>query len=194
MILIRHGQTEYNKKGVYHGWIESELDDVGISQAEDSAKLLCGEKIDVIYTSPLKRSASTAEIISQSTENPPIIISENIKEVNFGLFDGLSYEEISTKYNDEANKWNEAPLGYHFPEGESIPQFFERIKLFLDELIDKEYKKVVVVSHDGCIKYILSYIMCGSGELFWKFKVSTGSISRISFERDFSFLISLNEN
>ena len=194
IILVRHGMTDYNQKKVFHGWIESNLNKTGILQGERTAFVLSKEDIDVIFTSPLKRCIDTTNIIEKKLVNVPVIIEPRLKEINFGLFEGLSYQEITRMYGDHVKKWNDEPLEYHFPGGESIPEFFERVKCFIEGLYQSNYQKVVLVTHDGCIKSILSYISNNKIDLFWKYTVKPGSISRVSLDKDFSYILSINEN
>lgn len=194
VILVRHGQTKENKDKVFHGWIDSSLDDIGLEQANSIAAHLSGEQIDAILTSPLKRTVDTARIIASKKNDCEIFQEDGIKEINFGLFEGLTYSEISSMYRDEASKWEQESLKYRFPQGESIPDFFNRIKAFWDNMIQKDYKKVVLVTHEGCIRCILSYITNNCVDLFWKYSVKTGSISRIAFDDGFSYILSINEN
>lgn len=194
IILVRHGETEYNKRKAFHGWIDSELNERGILQAEKIAAHLGGERIDIVISSPLKRAFDIAHMISKEHEGVRVDTAVEIKEVNFGLFEGLTYEDICEKYSEEAKSWEQQKLDYCFPEGENIKSFFERVKLFLENLILKEYKKVVLVTHEGCIRCILSYITTSSMEAFWKYSVKTGSVSRVAIDKDFSYILSLNEN
>lgn len=193
IILIRHGQTEHNRKRVFQGSIDTPLNDEGIKQAELIKSALAGEIADIIFTSSLKRAVDTAQIISGSMGNPPIYKERDLREIDFGLFEGLTYHEICEKYPHEAKKLSEEALNYHFPEGESITDFFIRIKEFFYRLLLEDYEKVVVVTHEGCIRAMLSCICVNSIDLFWKYSVNTGSISRVHGNKDFSYIISLNE-
>jgi len=194
IILIRHGQTKYNKIKAYHGWIDSELDDTGVLQAKKIANYLAGESIDIIISSPLKRALDTAHIIGQKHPGVKIDIAEELKEVNFGLFDGLTYREISEKYSEEAKLWEMQNYDYCFPNGETIKGFYERVNMFLEKLMSMDYKKAVLVTHEGCIRSILSYITSSSIDAFWKYSVKTGSISRVMADKGFSYILSINEN
>jgi alpha-ribazole phosphatase len=194
IVLVRHGETEYNNKRVFHGWIDSDLNDKGIMQAQKAARLLEGESIDIIFSSPLKRAVTTAEIIARANNNTPVSLASEIKEISFGLFEGLTYQEICEKYGMEVKKWENEPLKYCFPGGEGVQAFYERIKGFLNGLSNKEYKRVVLVTHEGCIRCILSHVTSSSTDVFWKYSIKVGSISRVIINKDFSYILSLNEN
>lgn len=194
LILIRHGQTEYNKYRAYQGWMDCCLDNTGLTEAKHMGTLLEGEEVDAIFSSPLKRARDTADIIAKNVGSPPLYLEDRIKEINFGLFEGLTYEEIQRRYKEETIRWERETENYCFPKGESIHDFYGRISDFMKDLEKMDYKKTVLVTHGGCIKCMLSFVACGSMELFWKFTVNTGSISRVMLRRDFSYIISVNEN
>jgi alpha-ribazole phosphatase len=194
IILIRHGETEYNCRRALHGWIDSELNEKGRVQVENIAEYLMEEKMDAIYSSPLKRALDTGNVIAKRCGNIPVNIVHELKEVHFGLFEGLTYDEICEKYSEEAKRWQFSDLNYCFPGGEGIPCLHNRVKSFMEDVAKSQYKKIAVISHEGPIKCILSYIMNSTADLFWKYKISNGSISRICIEDKYSYIISINEN
>jgi len=106
LILVRHGETDSNKRGTYLGWTDVELNSNGIRQACAIRDRLKPVKVDAIYSSPFKRTVKTAEIINENY-GLEIIISDNLKERNFGIWDDLTFEEISSKYPAECRKWFE---------------------------------------------------------------------------------------
>ena len=141
--IIRHGQTNWNKKGKIQGKTDIELNEEGIEQAKEVRKILEKYPIDVIVSSPLKRARKTAEIINKET-NLHIIIDERISERYFGEFEGMSTMDFdfnafwSYKQN---NKYNKA---------ENIRVFFKRVYDFLDDIKEKyKGKKILIVSHGG---------------------------------------------
>jgi len=192
--LIRHGQTENNKNKVYCGWTDSELDRIGILQAEKISAYLKDEKIDAIYSSPMKRAVDTANAIALKQKDAKFYFEDSIREVNFGVFEGLTYNDIYENYGDEAKKWTEQGLKYCFPKGEDIQKFHKRVSDFYEKLIKVDYNKVAIVTHEGCIRCLLSYITIGSIDMFWKYSVKVGSISRVDVNQNYSYVLSLNEN
>lgn len=89
LVFIRHGETDFNKQGLWMGCTDIELNATGLTQAADAAKELATKKIDVIYTSPLKRAYKTAKVIAAQQSIPPtIIILDDFKERGFGILEG----------------------------------------------------------------------------------------------------------
>ena len=97
--IIRHGQTDWNKKGKIQGKTDIELNEEGIEQAREATKKLENCDIDVIISSPLKRARKTAEIINE-TKNVPIIFKEELEERGFGEFEGKIRKEIHDEILD----------------------------------------------------------------------------------------------
>lgn len=143
LLLTRHGQTDWNVAGKIQGRTDIELNETGIKQAEITREKLLNEKIDVIFSSPLKRAKKTAEIIANG-RNIPIIIDETIAERRFGKFEGKTRKDF-----DFDEIWN-YKLNKQYEDVESTGDLFKRIGDFLNK-IQKEYsdKTVLLVTHGG---------------------------------------------
>lgn len=189
LILVRHGETNSNKQGVYCGWTDVELNEYGISQAEGARDRLKHINFDLVVASPLKRTKKTAQIISEN-----IIYDEGLKEINFGLWDNLSLEEIEEKYPDEYNIWMEnGTEEFMFPEGESIKDVQKRSASVIDKII-KEQKKgnVLIVTHGGLIRNIISYLLGMGGIGAWRFRINNCGITKIEITEGYAVLTELN--
>ena len=101
-IFIRHGITELNVKKVYFGQLDPALINEGIQQIQNTKKNLINENISLFYSSDLKRCTESAKIINES-RNLDIIEKEGFRELNFGIFEGISHEELMNKYPEEAD-------------------------------------------------------------------------------------------
>ena len=99
LILIRHGQTEMNAQNLYFGKLNPPLNDLGIEQAYMAKEKLSNIAYDCIYSSPLERTRETAEICNYLDKD--IIFDSNLEEINFGIFEGLTFKEISEKYQKQ---------------------------------------------------------------------------------------------
>ena len=153
LFLVRHGQTKWKQVG-FLSYTDLELTKKGISQTKKVALTLKKEKIDRIYSSPLKRCKQTAEIIGKYL-GLRFYIALQLREVNFGIFEGLSLKEAEKKYPElfwmrEKDKWN-----FRIPHGESYKDAAERILKFLKKLSDKKYNNIVLVTHVTIIKILL---------------------------------------
>lgn len=151
LIIVRHVETEANINKKFSGWSNYNITQNGLNQINELKRKLKNKYVDYIITSPLYRAYYTALEISKVV-NIEIIIDERIKEINFGIFDGKTIEEIKEKYYKEYLSWMENYKKYCFPNGECYSSFFKRIDEFLNDL-DKT-KKYIIVTHGGVINYI----------------------------------------
>lgn len=179
LILVRHGETDSNKRGTYLGWTDVELNSNGIRQACAIRDRLKPVKVDAIYSSPFKRTVKTAEIINENY-GLEIIISDNLKERNFGIWDDLTFEEISSKYPAECRKWFEDWINFRMKNGESAKDTYDRVVAFVEEIINsKKEGRCLIVTHLGTIRFMLSYLMGMKIEDSWKFRVDNCSITKV---------------
>lgn len=161
LILIRHGITDGNMLGQFLGKTDVELSFQGRRQAKSTNKWLnSNEKIDVIYSSSLRRAISTAEMIN----NKGII--EHIKapalnEMDFGMWEGKRHVDIMQSNFKEYVLWETTPHLHRIPGGESIHSLHQRLKKQLDELLSIHYgKNICIVTHGVCLKVLIAHI-CG---------------------------------
>lgn len=157
--LTRHGQTEWNLQKRLQGWKNSPLTPLGIKQAVSLGKRLENVELDVIYTSPIERAYKTSEII-RGDKDIEIITHDGLKELNFGLLEGVSVEEINknVEYAKQYNNLFNNPSKYIPFEGETYEKIIDRISKAMDEIIKKnENKKVLIVTHGMTLKMLLYY-------------------------------------
>ncbi len=193
LIMIRHGETDINKKHLYCGWNEAGLNDRGMKEAERLRDVLAEEKIDIIYSSDLRRSLHTAEIIN-SVHSVSIIPSYGLRELNFGQWQDISFEEISSLYPEEYKKWIENWLSYRIPDGESMIDFYERVTQTSDEIIEtNKNSKILIVTHSGPIRCIMSKYIGENINTHWHFRVSLGSLTRIEMLDGFAILTEIRQ-
>ena len=160
LILVRHGQTEMNAQKLYFGKLDPPLNDLGISQAYQAKEKLLDIDYDIIYSSPLERAKQTAEICNYLDKD--INYNSKLEEINFGIFEGLTFKEISEKFPDEVKKMEENWKDYNYITGESPKEMFQRAISFLETL---DYSKNnLVVAHWGIINCIISYFVSRSLE------------------------------
>lgn len=149
LIIIRHGETLWNKEGRVQGISDIELNPVGIEQARLLALSLKDYPIGVIHTSPLKRALKTAEVINESHQKE-IHIHDDLMEINPGDFEGMYYKELAACEKDFLNKWIANPASVKMPNGESLTQLQERAWRVVERIIDKD-ENALVVAHNFTI-------------------------------------------
>lgn len=185
IVFIRHGRTELNDKHVYAGVIDSEISHKGIDEINSIKKHLQKIKFHEIYSSPLKRAVQTTELLAENYK-----IDSRLSEMNFGIFEGLSYSEMESKYALESKAWAEDVLNYSIPKGESLAEVFDRTKAFIEEVSSKK-GDILVVTHGGVIACALSLVF-NQYDYFYKFKVMHGTASVISIEDKYMYIKAVN--
>ena len=187
-ILIRHGQTDYNLQEKFQGVSDISLNAKGRKQAKKIRKKFKEENVDIIYCSDLIRCQQTAETVSPGNR---IMLNKNLREMHFGVFEGLTYDEIKEHHADEYKKWKQDILDHVIEQGESFNQMNNRV-IAEFENIRKNNEKAAVVSHAGCIRTILAHYLTGDIENSWRFFIENCSITKLCFNRDYAYLKSLN--
>lgn len=181
LILIRHGQTEMNAQNLYFGKLNPPLNDLGIEQVYMAKEKLSNIAYDCIYSSPLERTKETAEICNYLDKE--IIYDSRLEEINFGIFEGLTFKKISEQYPNEVKEMEKNWKSFNYITGESLEELYQRAVSFLETL---DYTKDnLIISHWGIINCIISYFVSGTLDTYWKFKVDNCSI--VIFEGDFNF-------
>lgn len=172
IIVIRHGQTDWNREGRYLGHTDMPLNEEGRRQAQEAADHLKAEHFAAIYASDLRRTMETAWIIARPhglTVNPV----PGLREMNFGAWDGLTYEEIIGGYGDMARRWFDDPTAVTPPGGESVVQVWSRVVNALDTVYESEIRSrasgtVAIVTHGGPIRVVRCLLEHRSPADLWK--------------------------
>ncbi|WP_031485091.1 histidine phosphatase family protein [Maridesulfovibrio frigidus] len=152
IILIRHGEAD-KAKGRAIGQEDLPLSAAGKKQAGTLAQSLSSLSIDYLYTSPLKRTRATATPLEKAYNKKAIICPE-LTEINLGLWDGLSFEQIKKDFPSEYEKRGQNIATYRPPEGESFADLAERVRGKFQEITDKD-APTIIVTHAGVIRVIM---------------------------------------
>lgn len=151
VIIVRHGQTEWNIAGVRQGHLDSALTEKGVAQASALAQRLARERFTALYSSDLGRAVQTAMAIADVTGHE-IVTDPRLRERHLGIFQGLTAEEIMAKYPQERTQFRTLGPDYVIPGGESMRQQVERNVAYLNELAAKHRgEQIVVVTHGGVV-------------------------------------------
>lgn len=177
--FIRHGEIKKLKKSIYYGYTDVELSKEGVKQAYNLKEQLVDISFDRVYTSPLKRTLKTSEVVFKKS-NIPILQDRRIMERNFGAWEQMSYKEIKAKHPEECSLWESDWIDYCIREGESTRQFITRVREFIDDILKFENSsKLAVVSHNGVICASIAYLLGMGFEDLWRFRVDKGSVSKV---------------
>ena len=151
LIIVRHGQTEWNIAGIRQGHLDSALTSKGIAQAKALGQRLGRERFSALYSSDLGRAIQTAREIANVTGHE-IVADLRLRERHLGIFQGLNGAEIAEKYPEERRLLRTQGPDYVIPQGESMRQQVTRNVMFFHELAQKHAgETVVVVTHGGVV-------------------------------------------
>jgi probable phosphoglycerate mutase len=154
LILIRHGQTHLNRGPFFQGQIDVPLNELGLAQADRLAARLAGEHIDVLLCSDLLRTRQTADPASQRLALPATAQAA-LREQHFGLFEGLSFDEVDERYPQAWRGWLRHDPAYEVPGGESVMRFHERVTGALREIARTHAgRRIAVVTHGGVLDMV----------------------------------------
>ncbi len=187
LLLVRHGETEWNRVSRFQGGIDVPLNDNGRSQAQQAAEFLKDVPIDFAVSSPMLRPKETAEIALQYHPNVTLELQEELREINHGLWEGKLESEIKQEYPDLLRQWQIAPETVQMPEGENLQQVWDRAVACWNGLIksaklsDTELKTGLVVAHDAINKVILCHILGLSPASIWCIKQGNGAVTVIDY-------------
>jgi 2,3-bisphosphoglycerate-dependent phosphoglycerate mutase len=150
-VIVRHGQTQWNNRGIRQGHLDSELTARGIAQAKALGIRLSREHFTTLYSSDLGRAVHTARIIAASTGHE-IVTDARLRERHLGIFQGLNGDQIKAKYPEEHRLHRSVGPDYVIPEGESVRQQVMRNVAYLTEIAPKHLgETIVVVTHGGVL-------------------------------------------
>ena len=193
LILVRHGETPWNKEGRFQGQSQIGLSEYGIMQARRIPKALLPMKPEAIYASPLTRTLMTAQEISRglSVSVTPL---EGIKEANLGKLEGITGHQMRTQHADIYNAWREDPSDVVFPGGESIRQLQDRAWRAIED-VEKTHRDgtVVAVSHNFAIRAILCKFIGLPLSRFHMLRVDLASVSVLQSTSRSRQVITIND-
>jgi broad specificity phosphatase PhoE len=183
LLLVRHGRTDVNARGLLQGRMDVPLDEIGMAQAAEVAKALGTP--DRVISSPLLRARTTAEAFGR-----PVEVDERWIELDYGELDGLPVASVGV---DVWRKWR-ADLGFAPPGGESIQVMAERVIAACEGLVAAAADEdIVVVSHVSPIKAAVTWVLGVSTETGWRTHLDAASITRVACGPNGTVLRSFNE-
>lgn len=193
LYLVRHGETELNKEFRFIGRTDVGLSESGRLQAKAIAGRLSENKIKAIYSSDMLRAMQTAEIVAlphRLTVKPV----KGLREIDFGNWEGLTYYEIEEMDGDHLAAWIEDPININIPRGETWEHFENRVLKSVNHIINEEKDgEVIIVSHGGPIKLLVSHYYGKGPEFFNSFWPSPGATSVIEITSGKAQVLALND-
>lgn len=189
MLLVRHGETDWNRDKRFQGQIDVPLNETGRAQATAAADYLKDVPMTRAVTSPMLRPKQTAEAIVAYHAGLTLEDNDGLKEISHGLWEGKLEPEIEVEYAAELAAWKVTPELVQMPEGENLNDVWTRSAAAWDAIaqstplvtLENGVPTVLVVAHDAVNKAILCHIMGWGPDQFWRFKQGNGAVSVIDY-------------
>ena len=190
LILVRHGETDWNKERRYQGQTGPELNEAGKRQVEMLRNRLVNAPINLVYASDSERAMVTAQVITRGHD---IIMAarQELREINFGEFEGKTFEEIEAIYPD----WVPTNFDFTSYQGESLEQVAVRVKTFLSELAERNFsdQTILVVGHGGSLRVMLCILLGIDVSKWWQISLDNVSVTTIDGNVGEAILRQLND-
>ena len=168
VMLVRHGETDWNREEIFRGRMDVGLNGNGREQARALAEATRIFQIDAVYSSPLSRSLETARIIAQP-HDLSVEIADGFVDFHYGDWQGLRHQEVKEKFPNLYLRWHESPHLAQLPGGESLDDARQRSLTNLKEIAaEHEGQTVVIVSHRVVNKVLLCAIIGLDNSHFWR--------------------------
>ena len=191
LILVRHGQSEWNEKNLFTGWKDPGLTDQGVSEAKNAGKLILEQKIefDVMYTSMLSRAQKTGDIILRTLNHKeiPIIKNEALNERHYGSLAGLNKDDARKKWGEEqVHIWRRS-FDIPPPDGESLKDTADRVLPYFEaEIMPKVISgsSILIAAHGNSLRALIMKLDSISSEDIVKLEIPTGAPIQYEFTSD----------
>lgn len=181
LLLVRHGETDWNRAGKFQGQIDVPLNENGREQSRKAAKFLKDISLDFAISSSMLRPKETAEIILKYHTDLKLQIRHELREISHGLWEGKFESEIEASYPGLLEEWKTSPENVQMPEGENLQQVWQRAIAAWQDIVRSVSGTGIVVAHDAINKAILCHLFGLEPEHFWKFKQGNGAVSVIDY-------------
>ncbi len=192
--LIRHGEPVEEARQRCYGSLDVGLSEEGRGQMACVAKYLATEPLTAIYASPLSRTRESATILAAAM-GAPLEISAGLREINFGDFEGLTYDEIAARYPALYRQWMEQPTQIRFPNGESFSDMRKRVLEAFDEIrYAHRGHTIAMVSHGGVNRIVLAWALGMPDEYLFRLAQDHAAVNLLEFVDGTPIVKMLNYN
>jgi broad specificity phosphatase PhoE len=194
VLLVRHGQTEWNRVERFRGRADVPLNETGLAQAEATGwRVAKAWQPVAVYSSPLGRAVKTAEAIAKHFDLP-VQIHPGAADIDYGDWQGLSPDEARQRWPEQIDKWYNHPEQARIPNGESLADLRHRAMQTVHELTGKHPDDtIVLVGHTVINRIILLAVLGLGNKRFWKIKQDTCAINVFEAKAGDFILVSLND-
>ncbi|MBI2852527.1 MAG: histidine phosphatase family protein [Chloroflexi bacterium] len=181
ILLVRHGETQWNIEEVFRGRADIELNDTGLEQAKLLAEYLRNATIEAVYSSPLKRAVRTAETIA-NLHHLKVGVTPALTDMDFGDWECLPLKEVSERYPELYTRWENHPEKVSPPGGETLDDVRDRAVSLVNEVVVKHRGTVTLVSHRVVNKVLICALLGLDNSHFWNIRLDTCGLTAFTYE------------
>jgi phosphoserine phosphatase len=177
LVIVRHGETAWNAEDRFRGRVNIELSERGLQQVERLADYLGSKKIEAVYCSPLRRAVQTAEAIARR-QKVAVQPTEKLTDLDFGEWEGVTRQEVKSRYGDLYEKWLDRPDLAQVPGGESLEDARKRSLSAVDDIMEKHKSgSVAIVTHRAVTKVLICALLGLDDSHFWNIEHDTCGVT-----------------
>ncbi len=194
LFLVRHGETEHNRRNLALGREDVPLNETGLRQAEALGRALSGERLTAVYASPLERARRTAEAIARPHELE-VVTDDALIEMDVGEMDGLPFTDVREKFPGFIERWlGSEGTNERMPGGERLIDVRERASAALSAIIERHQGgRVCLVSHNFVILSLLTHLLGLELAGFRRLRHSVAAVTRVEWRGEIPMVVSLND-
>ena len=180
--LVRHGDVDDSVRGRCCGSLDPPLSDEGWRQMQRTSGLLRRLSAVAIYASPRKRTLDSARALEMSA---PMTIDDRLREIDFGLLEGLTYQDVADRYPDVWRLWMQQPVDVAFPEGERFADFSARVDQAVTDIAERHHgDAIVIVAHGGVNRLVVARALGLEPRHMFRLQQTCGAVSIIDLYDD----------
>jgi alpha-ribazole phosphatase/probable phosphoglycerate mutase len=197
IVLIRHGETDWNNMKKYQGASDIPLNAAGRTQAIRTSVRLESWPLDRIVSSPKERALETSQIIQDNRDTrTEFHIHPGLSEISYGKWEGMTVSAIQSEYGDMYSAWKEDPSGFTPPDGESFDNALSRVSGALHDILRSgcDDENIALVCHGGTIRLLLVSLLDISPSLVWRMKIQNCSLNGVQLLKGKNILAFLNDH
>jgi broad specificity phosphatase PhoE len=192
IILVRHGETEWNAQEIFRGRRDVALNEMGVKQAKQLGGYLKDLQIEAIYSSPLQRALDTAKPIA-GPHGLDVLIAPGLTDINYGTWEGLTHQDVQSRYGGLYERWRREPHLVKIPDGETLGAVRERAGKVVAMALSQHPGTVVLVSHRVVNKVLICSLLGLDDAHFWNIRQDLGGITIFAHEDGRFILIKHND-
>jgi probable phosphoglycerate mutase len=193
VLLVRHGQTRSNVTGYMMGRSDEDLDDTGYAQARKLASRLAGSEVSSMYSSPLRRTLTTAAILAEP-HALEVRTLDDLIEIHLGDWQGLHEDEVRRRWPELRKQALIDPSEVTVPNGESFSQVTGRaVRAFEAIVLANEGGQPVIVTHDIVVRVLVAHVLGATNSIYRRMLIGNASLTTIRVADGRAILISLND-